>query len=75
MLRMITASLMFGVLLYMTIVFLPEVVRIPYTITKWIFVIIACLHFVFSKNNRWVNFISLFLAFLLFLTIITVTVP
>ncbi|MBK0010145.1 hypothetical protein IAE23_27135 [Bacillus sp. S35] len=61
MLILIKSSLIIAVGLYLSVIFLPEVLHVNETVAKYLFIIIVGLWFLRSNNRWWVNIISLIL--------------
>lgn len=47
--------------LYLSVIFLPEVLHVNETVAKYLFIILAGLWFLKSNNRWWINIISLIL--------------
>jgi len=58
---LIKSSLIIALGLYLSVIFLPEVLHVNETVAKYLFIILAGLWFLKSNNRWWVNIISLIL--------------
>lgn len=65
-------SLILAVGYYLSIVFLPEIMNVNQTISKYVFVIPAGIWLILSKNKWWVNIVSILLGLGIALPIVTV---
>lgn len=64
---LIRNSLVFAIGFYLSIIFLPEVLYINETVSKYLMVIPAGLWLLRSKNRWWFNIISVFLGLIILL--------
>ncbi|MCL9634242.1 hypothetical protein L2095_05830 [Bacillus zanthoxyli] len=61
MLILIKSSLIIAVGLYLSVIFLPEVLHVNETVAKYLFIILTGLWFLKSNNKWWINITSLIL--------------
>lgn len=61
-------SLILAIGFYLSIIFLPEVLYINETVSKYLMVIPAGLWLIRSKNRWWFNILSVFLGLIILLT-------
>lgn len=61
MLLLIRSSLVIAVGLYLSVIFLPEVLHVNETVAKYLYILFVGLWFIKSNNRWWVNMISLIL--------------
>ncbi|PFE02295.1 hypothetical protein CN265_05255 [Priestia megaterium] len=69
MLVLIRNSLILAIGFYLSIIFLPEVLYINETVSKYLMVMAASLWLLRSKNRWWFNIISVFLGLIILLTV------
>ncbi|MDQ6421503.1 hypothetical protein RB620_18925 [Paenibacillus sp. LHD-117] len=65
-LRVIGYSLVMVILLYLTVVFLPESLNINRNVSRALLVVITAIFFTLSKNKWWINVVSLILGVFVF---------
>ncbi len=66
---LIRNSLILAIGFYLSIIFLPEVLYINETVSKYLMVMAASLWLLRSKNRWWFNIISVFLGLIILLTV------
>jgi len=66
---LIRNSLVLAIGFYLSIIFLPEVLYINETVSKYLMVMAAGLWLLRSKNRWWFNIISVFLGLIILLTV------
>ncbi len=69
-LRLLMYSFICGILLYLTIVILPETINLPNTISKMFFFAIMITFFIFSEEKWWVKLGALLLGVVFFMAIL-----
>lgn len=69
-LRILIYSFICGILLYLTIVVLPETINIPEGISEMIFFAVIVTFFIVSEEKWWVKLGTLFLGVAVFMTIL-----
>ncbi|GAB1792555.1 hypothetical protein [Priestia aryabhattai] len=77
MLILIKSSLIIAVGLYLSVIFLPEVLHVNETVAKYLFIILTGLWFLKSNNKWWINITSLILGtiigLIIFITLLEFT--
>ncbi|WP_394542675.1 hypothetical protein [Priestia aryabhattai] len=63
-------SLILAVGYYLSIVFLPEIMNINETVSKYVFTIPAGIWLIVSKNKWWVNVVSILLGLAISLPVV-----
>ncbi|MFB8426867.1 hypothetical protein ACFC4S_33455 [Priestia megaterium] len=61
MLIVIRSTLVVAMSLYLSIIFLPEVLHVNETVAKYLYILFVGLWFIKSNNRWWINMISLIL--------------
>ncbi|WP_394532781.1 hypothetical protein C1N83_27915 (plasmid) [Priestia aryabhattai] len=61
MLIVIRSILVVAMSLYLSIIFLPEVLHVNETVAKYLYILFVGLWFIKSNNRWWINMISLIL--------------
>ncbi|WP_062349903.1 hypothetical protein [Bacillus kwashiorkori] len=69
-LRLLIYSFICGILLYLTIVVLPEVINLPEAISEMIFFAVIVIFFIASEEKWWVKLCTLFLGVAVFMAIL-----
>lgn len=69
-LRLLFYSLISGILLYLTIVVLPETINLPESISKMFFFAIMITFFIVSEEKWWVKLGALLLGVVVFMAIL-----
>ena len=59
MLIVIRSTLVVAMSLYLSIIFLPEVLHVNETVAKYLYILFVGLWFIKSNNRWWINMISL----------------
>ncbi|MBT2719380.1 hypothetical protein [Bacillus sp. ISL-57] len=73
-LRIIINILVTALLLYITVIFLPDSLNINETVSKWIFIIMLFTLLTISKEKGWIQLISMFLGLAVFMLFINLFV-
>ncbi|MBW0933826.1 hypothetical protein [Priestia megaterium] len=73
MLILIKRSLIIAVALYLSVIFLPEVLHVNATVAKYLFIILAGLWILKSRNKWWFNMVSVILGLVIFLIFLEMT--
>ncbi|WP_251544352.1 hypothetical protein [Peribacillus frigoritolerans] len=74
-LRIIFNILVASLLLYITIIFLPDSMNVNETVSKWIFMIMIFTLLTISKEKGWIKLISMFLGLAVFMLFNILFVP
>jgi hypothetical protein len=74
-LRIIINILVTALLLYITVIFLPDSLNINETVSKCIFIIMLFTLLTISKEKGWIKLISMFLGLAVFMLFIILFVP
>ncbi|MFD4820529.1 hypothetical protein [Peribacillus butanolivorans] len=73
--KIIINILVTALLLYITIIFLPDSLNINEKVSKWVFMIMIFTLFTISKEKWWIKLISMFLGLAVFMLFIILFVP
>ncbi len=74
-LRVGSYSLAIIILLYLTVIFLPESININEDVSRSLFVIMTAIFFAVSKEKWWIKIVSTLLGLVVFLILIVLLVP